>query len=158
MPVIDIDVAMQHLRAEDEDRVLVEAQLGAAEEQASQYMQRRFYADQAALDAALATVPAAITTTRARYEEAVASIEFIPLLEDRYGSRERAARAFADARAAIEMVARGIVINDAIRAACLLSLGHLYANREDVVTGTITAELPMGSRWLLNPYRTGLGV
>lgn len=158
MPVIDIDVAMQHLRAEDEDRALVEIQLGAAEEQASQYMQRRFYADQAALDAALADVPAAITTTRARYEEAVASIELIPLLEDRYGSRERAARAFADARAAVEMVARGIVINDAIRAACLLSLGHLYANREDVVTGTITAELPMGSRWLLNPYRTGLGV
>lgn len=158
MPVIDIDVAMQHLRAEDEDRVLVEAQLGAAEEQASQYMQRRFYADQAALDAALATVPAAITSTRARYEEAVASIEVIPLLEDRYGSRERAARAFADARAAVEMVARGIVINDAIQAACLLALGHLYANREDVVIGTITAELPMGSRWLLGPYRTGLGV
>ena len=158
MPVIDIDVAMQHLRAEDEDRVLVEAQLGAAEEQASQYMQRRFYADQAALDAALATVPAAITSTRARYEEAVASIEFIPLLEDRYGSRESAARAFADARAAVEMVARGIVINDAIQAACLLALGHLYANREDVVIGTITAELPMGSRWLLGPYRTGLGV
>ncbi len=158
MPVIDIDVAMQHLRAEDEDRALVQAQLGAAEEQASQYMQRRFYADQAALDAALATVPAAITSTRARYEEAVASIEFIPLLEDRYGSRERAARAFADARAAVEMVARGIVINDAIQAACLLALGHLYANREDVVIGTITAELPMGSRWLLGPYRTGLGV
>lgn len=158
MPVIDIDVAMQHLRAEDEDRILVEAQLGAAEEQASQYMQRRLYADQAALDAALATVPAAITSTRARYEEAVASIEVIPLLEDRYGSRERAARAFADARAAVEMVARGIVINDAIQAACLLALGHLYANREDVVIGTITAELPMGSRWLLGPYRTGLGV
>lgn len=158
MPVIDIDVAMQHLRAEDEDRALVQAQLGAAEEQASQYMQRRFYADQAALDAALATVPAAITSTRARYEEAVASIEFIPLLEDRYGSRERAVRAFADARAAVEMVARGIVINDAIQAACLLALGHLYANREDVVIGTSTAELPMGSRWLLGPYRTGLGV
>lgn len=158
MPVIDIDVAMQHLRAEDEDRALVEIQLGAAEEQASQYMQRRFYADQAALDAALATVPVAITSTRVRYEEAVASIEVIPLLEDRYGSRERAARAFADARAAVEMVARGIVINDAIQAACLLALGHLYANREDVVIGTITAELPMGSRWLLGPYRTGLGV
>lgn len=158
MPVIDIDVAMQHLRAEDEDRILVEAQLGAAEEQASQYMQRRFYADQAALDAALATVPAAIASIRARYEQAESTIEFIPLQDDPFGSLERASRAFADARAAIEMVARGIVINDAIRAACLLSLGHLYANREDVVTGTITAELPMGSRWLLGPYRTGLGV
>ncbi|WP_273861927.1 head-tail connector protein [Pseudomonas sp. LA5] len=158
MPVIDIDVAMQHLRAEDEDRVLVEAQLGAAEEQASQYMQRRFYADQAALDAALATVPAAILYTRDRYESALAAIDPLGQVDDRQSARDRARQAFADARAAVEMVAQGIVINDAIQAACLLSLGHLYANREDVVTGTITAELPMGSRWLLGPYRTGLGV
>ncbi len=158
MPVIDIDVAMQHLRAEDEDRVLVEAQLGAAEEQASQYMQRRFYADQAALDAALATVPAAILYTRDRYESALAAIDPLGQVDDRQSARDRARQAFADARAAVEMVAQGIVINDAIQAACLLALGHLYANREDVVIGTITAELPMGSRWLLGPYRTGLGV
>lgn len=158
MPVIDIDVAMQHLRAEDEDRVLVEAQLGAAEEQASQYMQRRFYADQAALDVALATVPVAITTTRARLDAALAAIDPLGQVDDRRDAIDRATHAFSDARAAVEMVARGIVINDAIQAACLLALGHLYANREDVVTGTISTELPMNSRWLLNPYRTGLGV
>lgn len=158
MPVIDIEVALQHLRAEDDDRKLVEAQLGAAEEQASQYMQRRFYADQAALDAALATVPAAITSTRAKLDAALAAIDPLAPFEDQEGARARAVKAFTEARAEVEMVANGRVITDAIQAACLLALGHLYANREDVVTGAISTELPMNSRWLLNPYRTGLGV
>lgn len=50
-----------------------------------------------------------------------------------------------------------IVANHAIRAAMLLILGHLYANREDVVAGVSVAELPMGSRALLAPYRQGMG-
>ena len=158
MPVIDIETAMQHLRAEDDDRPLVLSQLGAAEEMASQYMQRRFYADQAGLDAALASVPIAITSTRSRYDAALVAAQSIVLIEDRQGAIARAGAAFADARAEMEMVANGKVINDAIQAACLLALGHLYANREDVVTGTIATELPMNSRWLLNPYRTGMGV
>lgn len=158
MPVIDIETAMQHLRAEDDDRPLVLAQLGAAEEMASQYMQRRFYADQASLDAALADVPVAITSTRSRYDAALVAAQSIVLIEDRQGAIARAAGAFADARAEVEMVANGRVINDAIQAACLLALGHLYANREDVVVGVSVTELPMNSRWLLNPYRTGMGV
>lgn len=52
----------------------------------------------------------------------------------------------------------GIVVNDAIRAAILLTIGHLYANRESVVTGTIATELPMTTRYLLDPYRAGMGV
>jgi predicted HD phosphohydrolase len=51
-----------------------------------------------------------------------------------------------------------IVVNDAIRAAVLLTLGHLYANRENVVTGTIVSEMKEGTRSLLWPYRIGLGV
>ncbi|SEJ49635.1 head-tail connector protein [Pseudomonas sp. NFR16] len=51
-----------------------------------------------------------------------------------------------------------MVINKSITAACLLILGHLYANREDVVLGTTGTELPMGSRSLLAPFRINLGV
>ncbi|PTT56184.1 hypothetical protein DBR33_02735, partial [Stenotrophomonas sp. HMWF022] len=51
-----------------------------------------------------------------------------------------------------------IVVTDAIRAAVLLTLGHLYANRENVVTGTIVSEMKEGTRSLLWPYRIGLGV
>lgn len=158
MSVISIAIAMQHLLAEEEDQVLVQAMLDGAEESASQYMQRRFYADQASLDAALAEVPAAISATRIRYEQAVAAADVVVDLNDRRGALDRAAQAFADARAEVEMKARGIVINKAIQAACLLILGHLFANREDVATGVTVAEIPMGSRHLLAPYRTGMGV
>ena len=34
-----------------------------------------------------------------------------------------------------------------------LMLGHLYANREAVVTGVTTAELPLGVDALVRPYR-----
>lgn len=46
----------------------------------------------------------------------------------------------------------------AVCQAILLIVGHLYANREDVVVGAAVAELPQGSKALLWPYRRGLGV
>ena len=54
--------------------------------------------------------------------------------------------------------AAGIVINPAIQAALLLIVGHLYANREDVLAGVSVAQLPNGSQYLLQPYRSGMGV
>jgi hypothetical protein len=158
MSVISIELAMKHLLAEPEDQDLVQELLEAAEDSASRYMQRWFYADQASLDAAVALVPAAISATRIRYEQAVADAQAVENSEDRQGARDRAARAFADARAEVEMQACGITINKSIQSACLLILGHLFANREDVATGVTVAEIPMGSRHLMQPYRTGLGV
>lgn len=68
----------------------------------------------------------------------------------------------ADTLAAAVLAGTGgtspIVVNDAIKAAILLILGHLYANRENVATGFSVAELPMGARSLLQPCRTGMGV
>jgi uncharacterized phiE125 gp8 family phage protein len=46
----------------------------------------------------------------------------------------------------------------AIRAAILLTLGHLYENREDVVFGQQAFELPNGVKSLLAPYRVEWGV
>lgn len=40
-----------------------------------------------------------------------------------------------------------------IKAAILLTLGTLYANREDTVVGTIVAELPLSAQALLAPLR-----
>lgn len=51
-----------------------------------------------------------------------------------------------------------MVCNDLVRAAMLLILGHLWANREDNVTGTIVTELKIGATQLLAPYRKGMGV
>lgn len=71
---------------------------------------------------------------------------------------------FVDQAALDEAITAGtagthpIVINDAIKAAMLLILGHLYANREDVVVGVSANALPMGSRSLLDLYRMLPGV
>jgi hypothetical protein len=85
------------------------------------------------------------------------------------GAAEQAAmnfinrKVFQDAETLADAVLAGtggtlpIVADDAIRAAILLTLGHLYANREDSIVGVSAIELPMGSQWLLAPYRSGMG-
>lgn len=113
MNAISTDEAMQHVRADDDDRGHVELLLAAAEDSAAQFMNRRFYGDAESLASAV--------------------------LDGTAGSDP-------------------ILINPSVRAACLLILGSLYANREDVVVGTISSEIPMGSRSLLTPYRVGWGV
>ncbi|MBF8646871.1 MULTISPECIES: head-tail connector protein [Pseudomonas] len=113
MPVISLAIARHHLRDPDDADEYLELLIEAAEGQAMDYLNRRFYADQQALDEAVAAGDAG---------------EY-PL-----------------------------VSNKQINAACLLILGHLYANREDVVIGTIATELPKGSQALLTPHRIGWGV
>ena len=44
-------------------------------------------------------------------------------------------------------------VPQAIKQAMLLIIGHLYENRQDVVTGTQVNEMPLASRYLLEPYR-----
>lgn len=71
---------------------------------------------------------------------------------------------YADAQSLAEAIAaevageKPMLSNASFKSACLLILGHLYANREDVVTGTIATDLPRGSQALLTPYRVGWGI
>lgn len=157
MSVIEIEVAMQHLLAEPEDQDTVQLKLGAAESAAANFMQRRFFVDQTALDVALASLPISVTAARVAYEQAVADAQQIENAGDRASFLDGARARFCDLRQQLEAISRAIVINDAVVAACLLILGNLYANREDVVIGTISSELPMGSKSLLMPYRVGMG-
>lgn len=46
-----------------------------------------------------------------------------------------------------------LALDDDITTAMLLLVGHWYANREGVVIGAITAEVPMAVEALLQPYR-----
>ena len=40
-----------------------------------------------------------------------------------------------------------------IKQAMYMIIGHLYENRQDVITGTQVNEIPMSSEYLLQPYR-----
>lgn len=158
MSVISIETAMQHLYAEPEDVTLVQALLSAAEEAAMQFLQRRFYVDQPALDVAKADALDRTLAARAAYQSATAQAELPENVDICMMLKDRARQALADAYQAVDMDEFGIVINPAIQAACLLKLGHLFANREEVVIGATPAELPMASKSLLMPYRIRMGV
>lgn len=158
MSVIAIEVAMHHLLAEPEDQILVQAQLDAAEEAAMQFLNRRFYLDQVALDEARAGVPAAMQQAKEANAEAAAAAEAEQDHTLRCRLLEHARQALADAYDQADAIAYGMVLNPAIQAACLLKLGHLFANREEVVTGSTAVELPLASQHLLMPYRIRMGV
>lgn len=158
MSVIAIDVAMHHLLAEPDDQVLVQAQLDAAEETAMQFLNRRFYLDQVTLDEARAGVQAIMQQAKAENAEAVVAAEAEQDHTLRCRLLEHARQALADAYNQADAIAYGMVLNPAIQAACLLKLGHLFANREEVVTGTTATELPLASQHLLMPYRIRMGV
>lgn len=158
MPVIAIEIAMHHLHAEPDDQVLVQVQLEAAEGAAMQFLNRRFYADQVALDQARAGVPAAMRAAKETNAAAVAIAEVEPEHTLRARLIEHARQALAEAYDQADAIAYGMVLNAEIQAACLLKLGHLFANREEVVTGTTAIELPLASQYLLMPYRIRMGV
>jgi len=158
MSVIAIESAMAHTYAEPEDQAIVQRCLDAAEDDAAAFIQRRFYVDQTALDAALATVPTLRADARAAYAAAITAADAIT-------DQEVKAEAIADATArrdralaAAQAIQDGIVIKPSIVSACLLICGHLYTNREDVVVGASGSALPNGAESLLWKSRIGMGV
>lgn len=128
MSLIDINVAMAHLYADDADLEQVERKLAAAVVIAENYMGRKLYATHDDLQSA----------------QAQASLERKQLVCD---DEEIYQHKLAELNKQI----RGVVINPAIETAILLILGTLYAYREDVVAGV--AELPMSAKFHLQPYR-----
>ena len=158
MSVIGIELAMKHLLAEPEDQDLVQAQLDASEEACMQFLQRRFFADQASLDEAKSGTLLRTRDARSVFLAAKEQADLPENYDFRLRLQDSARQALADAYEQIDMDEHGIVINAAITAACLLKLGHLFANREEVVTGTTAVELPLASKSLLMPYRTRMGV
>ncbi|MOA19263.1 hypothetical protein D3C78_1396320 [compost metagenome] len=110
------------------------------------------------------TTEQAVMHCRADPDADVAMVELylgagIDVAQDYLGRKVYADQAELDA--AVEAGAAGelpMVASYAIKAAILLICGHLFANREDVVTGLQSYSLPMGSRDLLRPHRKVQGL
>lgn len=158
MAVISVDTAMQHVRADEADRPLVQEYLDAAEEAASRFMGRGLFVDAAALASGKSEIPGLLAQARAEYDAALAAAALIERAEDRERAIVRAGRDYSAAVCGAERIADGMTVTPAITAACLLICGHLFANREDVVVGATVAQLPTGSEALLQPYRANMGV
>lgn len=154
MSFVTLADAKIHLRADgtDED-ALITAQIAAAEKMVVKMLDRGVYADSTALQAAMTAAPAALATATAAKEAAVAAAQALTNATEQAAALQAAEAAYMRALVAYRQAFDGIVIDETIKAAVLLIVGHLYANREDVATGVSTAALPHGAEWLLQPYK-----
>ena len=146
--------AKLHLRVDSADEdALIGVYITAAEQMAIALLDRGVYADDTALGVAKAAAPGELDTAIAAYESAIAAAEALADETAKAASIHTAGNGLLRAKVAHRQAMDGMVVNEAIKAAVLLIVGHLYANREDVVAGVSVAQMPNGAEWLLQPYK-----
>lgn len=154
MTFVTLAEAKLHLRVDDStEDTLIAACIGAAEQTAASIIDRDLFADSTAWAAAAAAAPAALAAATLAYADAIAAADLITDDAERAETINTADNAMLRARAAYRCTQDGMVVNDTIKAAVLLLVGHLFANREDVATGVSIAKLPQGAEWLLQPFK-----
>lgn len=157
--ILDIATVKLHLRVDDAaEDALIGVYIAAAEENAAAFLDRGVYADGTALGVAMAAAPAALTAATAAYTLAIDAANLMEDETERAATTKTAETAYRKEQAAYRQAMDGMAVNDSIKAAVMLIVGHLYANREDVVAGLTVAKLPNGAQYLLHPYRAGMGV
>lgn len=153
MSLVTLADAKLHLRVDSADEdTLIGALLNAAELSASQWLNRRLFSDQGTLDAAVAGVPTALATATAAYVAASAVADAVADEIEQDIAQAAADTAYASAQATARATNYGMVVNDSIKSAVLLTVGHLYANRE-ASTNRQLVDLPMGVQFLLQPFK-----
>ncbi len=146
--------AKLHLRVDSADEdALIGVYITAAEQMAIALLDRGVYADGPALGVAKAAAPGELDTAIAAYESAIAAAEALADETAKAASIQTAGNGLLRAKVAHRQAMDGMVVNEAIKAAVLLIVGSLYAQREDVVVGVSVAQLPNGAEWLLAPYK-----
>lgn len=158
MSIVDLSTAKAHLRLEDDypdSQVL--PKLEASERMAAEFLNRRIYGADSELATAVSGVPTALVAAGAAYQVALTTADAIDDEVARCAAQGYARRVYREAQAAAGETYAGIVINQQIEAAILLTLGHLFENRQDVQQGAVQ-QLPVGATQLLFPFRVGLGV
>ncbi|CAB3959633.1 phage gp6-like head-tail connector protein [Achromobacter piechaudii] len=153
MPLLTPEECIQHCRAEPEDGPLLESLLASAECAVAGYLNRALFADAEELRAAQDALPLAAGAAQDAYDAAIATASGLDNAVAQEMAVSVARERLAAARIGFSRVLHGMVANPRIYAAVRLTLGNLYANREQVVVGATTAELPQGLPELLKPDR-----
>ena len=154
MSLVTLAEAKLHLRVTDSaEDALIAVYITAAEQRAVSALDRNVYVDGTALQTAKTAAPAALTAATVAKEAAVAAAEAMTDSTEKVAALQVAETAYMRALVAYRQAFDGIVGNDQIKAAVLLTVGSLYAQREDVVVGTSVAALPNGAGYLLQPFK-----
>jgi len=148
MAIIEIELAIQHVKADDEavEDPLFALYLDSALSICQGYCNRNFYEDDVTRYQAFDEGLVELTACREEWDAVVATSPTWDLL-DAYSER------YNEKRGQALRKVNGCVADGAVKAAILMTFGHLYRNRQDVVVGNMTAsQLPVGAQRILQPY------
>ena len=164
---IDLAMAKQHLEYEDDDRdALIQQYIDAAQAWVEDYtgkllfrrtVPQRFASCSASVR--LNVGPGAEVTSLKYLDGDFVDQTIDPAEYRVIGGRLYPVSAFPHARHGIEAAVTAGYDGDVpapLISAQLLLIGHWFANRETVVTGTIATSLPFGAEALCAPYRSAL--
>ena len=170
MKLISIELLREHVKSDGDDDAVLIVYGNAAESACARYANRNLYATSDELATAIAGVPGMMTAAYADYDADVVvangqdddRIKTMMLVQAQ--AKLNAASRKADmiihglaVDATIDLTAEDDDTNNAsdVIAAVLLTAGHLYRNREDVITGQGAAavKLPVGAELLMQPHR-----
>lgn len=156
MALLTPEECIIHCRAEPEDGPLLESLLASAESSVAGFLNRSIFSTEDELKAALDALPDAAGAAQDAYESAVARSELIGSKAAREMAIAVARERLAEANLQFDRVLHGMVATPRVKAAVRLTLGSLYANREQVIVGATAVELPQGVPELLRPDRRTL--
>lgn len=156
MALLTPEECMVQCRAEPEDGPLLESLLASAESIVAGSLNRAVFASQAELDAALDALPEAAGKAQDEHEGALSRAALLDSAAAREMAIAIANERLANARLWFERVLHGMVVTPRVGAAVRLTLGNLYANREQVVVGATAVELPQGVPELIRSDRRTL--
>lgn len=154
MALISLAQARAHVRvASDYPDTQLTPYINGAVDAAEAYLNRAIYETAQALALARQAYPGQVRTASETRDDALAAARLIEGREERCAAVAIAEADYQDAMGVAGRALYGIVVNASIVSAILLTVGHHFANRAAVVTGTTSAELHLGSKELLRPYR-----
>lgn len=166
MKLITLDQARVHVKSDGDDDELLTVYCNAAESICARLANRNLYAATADLTAAVDGVAATMTAAYETYDAAIL------VANDATDTRMRdyltlaAEQALRAATTRADAVLHGLALdaapdlngtpgNDAIISAILLTVGHLYRNREAVISGQGSAavEVPLTVQDIMSHFR-----
>jgi len=156
MRFITIETARVHCKTDGtDDDAQLEICVDGAEAACVREVNRDVFVDATAQSVAMTALPGIMATARTAYDAAIIAADALTDSNARDFAIELAESELTKAKVAASKTMKGIVAEPNFVSAVLLTLGHLYANREDVVAGQGAAavELPNASRALLAPLR-----
>ena len=127
--------------------------IDGAVDSAQAYLNRRIYETPEALAEARSAYPAAVRDAATARNAALGEATFIGDRAERTAAIRLADLAYEEAMLEAGACIHGVVVNPSIVTAILLTIGHLYANRSDVIVGAPAVELPQGAKSFLRHYR-----